>query len=86
MDERTQKVINEQTNNPLHGVMLEAIINHLVNHLGWNELGQTIKIKCFTPQPSVKSCLTFLRKTSWARERVETLYLQSLKSGGYIVS
>ncbi len=81
MDEWAQKVMNAQPNNPLHGVTLEAILNHLVNHYGWDELGQTIKIKCFTHQPSIKSCLTFLRKTPWARGKVEALYLQSLKSG-----
>jgi uncharacterized protein (DUF2132 family) len=81
MDEWAQKVKNAQPNNPLHGVTLEAILNHLVNHFGWDELGQTIKIKCFTHQPSIKSCLTFLRKAPWAREKVEALYLQSLKSG-----
>jgi uncharacterized protein (DUF2132 family) len=81
MDEWAQKVKNAQPNNPLHGVTLEAILNHLVNHYGWDELGQTIKIKCFTHQPSIKSCLTFLRKTPWARDKVEALYLQSLKSG-----
>ncbi|MEJ2426421.1 MAG: VF530 family protein [Candidatus Thiodiazotropha sp.] len=86
MGERARKVINAQANNPLHGVTLEAILNHLVNHLGWDELGQTIKIKCFTHQPSIKSCLTFLRKTPWARERVEALYLRSLKSGDLIIS
>ncbi|MEJ2396394.1 MAG: VF530 family protein, partial [Candidatus Thiodiazotropha sp.] len=80
MDERAQKVKNAQPNNPLHGVTLEAILNHLVNHFGWDELGQAIKIKCFTHQPSIKSCLTFLRKTPWARDKVEALYLQSLKS------
>ncbi len=81
MDEWAQKVKNTQHKNPLHGVTLEAILNHLVNHFGWDELGQTIKIKCFTHQPSIKSCLTFLRKTPWARDKVEALYLQSLKSG-----
>lgn len=81
MDEWAQKVKNVQPTNPLHGVTLEAILNHLVNHFGWDELGQTIKIKCFTHQPSIKSSLTFLRKTPWARDKVEVLYLQSLKSG-----
>ncbi|MCU7851565.1 MAG: VF530 family protein [Candidatus Thiodiazotropha sp. (ex Monitilora ramsayi)] len=73
-------MIDSQPNNPLHGVTLEKILNHLVDHYGWDELGQIIKIKCFTHQPSIKSSLKFLRKTPWAREKVEALYLQCLSS------
>ena len=70
---------NEQPNNPLHGIILETIINHLVEHYGWNELGQRITIKCFTNDPSIKSSLKFLRRTPWARKKVEELYLKSLE-------
>ena len=69
----------EQANNPLHGITLEHIINNLVAHYGWEYMGYTIKIKCFTDNPSVKSSLTFLRKTPWARAKVETMYLRMLK-------
>lgn len=68
-----------QPNNPLHGVTLEQIINDLVAHYGWEYMGFTIKIKCFTDKPSVKSSLTFLRKTPWARVKVEAMYLNMLK-------
>lgn len=65
-----------QTNNPLHGKTLEMIIDHLVAFYGWEQLGYHINIKCFTDNPSVKSSLTFLRKTPWARKKVESLYLE----------
>ena len=64
-----------QVRNPLHGLTLEAIINALVAHYGWAELGVRIPVRCFTSDPSVKSSLKFLRKTPWAREKVEGLYL-----------
>jgi len=64
-----------QANNPLHGITLEAILTSLVDHYGWEELGRRIKIKCFTSDPSIRSSLKFLRKTPWAREKVEKLYL-----------
>ncbi|MCF5838195.1 VF530 family protein [Aeromonas veronii] len=64
-----------QKNNRLHGLTLEAIVTALVEHYGWEELGQQINIRCFTHEPSVKSSLKFLRKTPWAREKVESLYL-----------
>lgn len=67
-----------QKNNPLHGVTLEAILTHLVAHFGWAEMGQRIDIRCFNYDPSIKSSLQFLRKTPWARAKVEELYLQSL--------
>jgi uncharacterized protein (DUF2132 family) len=66
--------------NPLEGITLEQILKALVDHHGWDELGRRIKIKCFTTDPSVKSSLTFLRRTPWAREKVERLYL-SLQAG-----
>ncbi len=71
--------MTEQTNNPLHGVTLETIVNRLVDHFGWEELGKCIRIRCFNENPSVKSSLTFLRKTPWARKKVEELYLEILK-------
>ena len=61
---------------PLHGKTLEMIINSLVDRLGWDELGRQININCFTKDPSVKSSLTFLRKTPWARKKVEDLYIR----------
>jgi uncharacterized protein (DUF2132 family) len=69
-----------QPKNPLHGVTLEMILTELVAHYGWEELGQTINIKCFIHEPSIKSSLKFLRKTPWAREKVEGLYLRRLGS------
>ncbi len=69
-----------QPKNPLHGVTLEMILTDLVEHYGWEELGQTINIKCFTHEPGIKSSLKFLRKTPWAREKVEGLYLRRLGS------
>lgn len=68
-----------QSNNPLHGITLEAIVTQLVEHYGWEELGARIKIRCFTEDPSIKSSLRFLRKTDWAREKVEYLYLKTNK-------
>jgi uncharacterized protein (DUF2132 family) len=67
-----------QPNNPLHGKTLEMILTDLVNHFGWEELGQLIHINCFNNNPSIKSSLTFLRKTPWARTKVEKLYLTIL--------
>ncbi|MCH7373368.1 VF530 family protein [Aeromonas sp. MR16] len=64
-----------QPKNPLHGLTLEAIITALVAHYGWEQLGKEIDIRCFTQDPSIKSSLKFLRKTPWAREKVESLYL-----------
>jgi uncharacterized protein (DUF2132 family) len=71
---------DRQANNPLHGMTLEKIITRLVECYGWEALGQTIKIKCFNHEPSIKSSLKFLRKNPWAREKVESLYLRSLGS------
>ena len=66
----------EQINNPLHGVTLLAILELLVDTYGWEDLGKKINIKCFTSDPSIQSSLKFLRKTAWAREKVERLYIQ----------
>jgi uncharacterized protein (DUF2132 family) len=62
---------------PLHGVTLQMIVTRLVEKYGWEELGRRIKIKCFTSDPSISSSLKFLRKTPWARQKVETLYLHT---------
>jgi hypothetical protein len=70
---------NPQPNNPLHGIPLEKILLHLVEVYGWEEMGRQVNIRCFNSDPSIKSSLTFLRKTPWAREQVENLYLESLK-------
>ena len=69
----------EQPNNPLHGVKLVTIVEELVERYGWEELGQRIRINCFNSDPSVKSSLKFLRRTPWAREKVEQLYLYSIR-------
>jgi len=66
-----------QPNNPLHGVKLQQILEHLVKVYGWKDLGKMIEIRCFTHDPSIKSSLTFLRRTPWARAKVEDLYLES---------
>jgi len=66
---------NQQANNPLHGQTLEKIVNFLVAHYGWSELGKRINIRCFNSDPSVKSSLKFLRKTPWARKKVENLFI-----------
>lgn len=68
-----------QRGNPLHGLTLEAIVTALAAHYGWEELGQRIQIRCFVLDPSVASSLKFLRKTPWAREKVESLYLYMLR-------
>ena len=66
-----------QPNNPLHGISLETILIRLEAHYGWADLGELIDIRCFTHEPSIKSSLKFLRKTPWARLKVETLYLDT---------
>ena len=70
---------NKQTNNPLHGVKLIDILEILVAEYGWEKLGMKININCFNNDPSIKSSLKFLRKTPWARDKVEQLYLYQLK-------
>lgn len=67
---------DEQPNNPLHGITLERILTILVEQYGWAEMAQRINIRCFTSNPSIKSSLTFLRKTPWARKKVEDMYLE----------
>ncbi|HEX8452253.1 MAG TPA: VF530 family protein [Longimicrobium sp.] len=68
-----------QAKNPLHGVTLERMLNELVEHFGWAAMGERIRIRCFTDDPSVGSSLKFLRKTPWAREKVESMYLFMLR-------
>lgn len=68
---------NEQPNNPLHGVSLEKVVTQLFDHFGWDGLAERIKINCFISDPSIKSSLKFLRKTPWARDKVEALYLST---------
>ena len=65
-----------KSNDPLHGITLETIVNKLVEHYGWEELGNIIPINCFRSNPSVKSSLTFLRNTPWARSKVEALFIE----------
>lgn len=69
--------LNNNPNNPLHGVKLESILNKLVDYYGWKELGYKINIRCFNFEPSINSSLKFLRKTPWARQKVEKLYLDT---------
>lgn len=71
--------MTEQPNNPLHGVKLAEILEYLVGFHGWEELGAFINIRCFTHDPSINSSLKFLRKTPWARDKVEALYLESIQ-------
>jgi uncharacterized protein (DUF2132 family) len=68
---------NEQANNPLHGVTLEKILTRLVEHYDWEGLAERIDINCFKSNPSIKSSLKFLRRTPWAREKVERLYIST---------
>jgi uncharacterized protein (DUF2132 family) len=67
-----------QPNNPLHGVTLEQILNHLVIEDGWEKMNDRVRINCFFENPSIKSSLKFLRTTPWARKKVEDLYLESI--------
>ncbi|MHC6801200.1 VF530 family protein [Vibrio antiquarius] len=69
--------MNQQPNNPLHGLSLEKILTRLVEHFGWNGLYDQIRINCFSNDPSIKSSLKFLRKTQWARDKVESLYIRT---------
>ena len=70
---------SSQPRNPLHGITLAQILTSLVEHVGWDTLGQKVDIRCFTHGPSVASSLRFLRKTPWARQKVESLYLYMLR-------
>ena len=69
----------EQKNNPLHGITLEKLLNSLVERYGWGELGKLIKLRCFKSNPSINSSLKFLRKTPWARKKVEDLFIATQK-------
>jgi len=75
----TTPTLLPQPGNPLHGITLEAILIALVEHYGWPGLAERIAIRCFTSEPSINSSLRFLRKTPWAREKVESLYLFMLR-------
>lgn len=68
---------NEQPNNPLHGLSLEKIVTRLVEHFGWNGMYERVRVNCFKKDPSIKSALKFLRKTQWARDKVEALYIET---------
>ncbi|AEX25136.1 MULTISPECIES: VF530 family DNA-binding protein [Vibrio] len=68
---------NEQPNNPLHGLSLEKIVTRLVEHFGWNGMYERVRVNCFKKDPSIKSSLKFLRKTQWARDKVEALYIET---------
>jgi len=74
---KTTNMSKQQPNNPLHGITLEMIVTRLFDHYGWEELGQRINIRCFKSDPSVKSSLKFLRRTPWARKKLEYLYLNT---------
>jgi uncharacterized protein (DUF2132 family) len=69
--------MENQPNNPLHGLTLQVIVTRLVDHFGFEELGRRIDIRCFNFDPSIKSSLKFLRKTQWARDQVEALYIEN---------
>jgi uncharacterized protein (DUF2132 family) len=71
---------NKNANDPLHGITLEHILNELVKHYGWTELGIEINIRCFNIDPSINSSLKFLRKTPWARKKVENMYLDYMEA------
>ncbi len=73
--------MEQKPKDPLHGKTLEMIVKQLVYHFGWEELGNIIRIRCFTENPSIKSSLTFLRKTDWARKKVEKLYIELIEDG-----
>jgi uncharacterized protein (DUF2132 family) len=68
---------DQQPNNPLHGITLEKVVTKLVDHYGWEDLSAYININCFKSDPSIKSSLKFLRKTQWARDKVESLYIKT---------
>ena len=73
---------SQHPNNPLHGITLKVLLNSLVDHYGWETLAERINIRCFSSNPSINSCLKFLRKTDWARVKVEKLYLKMLEEDG----
>ena len=77
--QNTPNKTEQQPNNPLHGITLNEIVEYLYVKYGWEQLGEKVNINCFQSNPTVKSSLKFLRKTPWAREKVERLYLKSIK-------
>jgi uncharacterized protein (DUF2132 family) len=74
--------LNTSSNDPLHGVTLEKIVTELSTHFGWEELARRVPVRCFQFDPSVKSSLTFLRKTPWARAKVEDMFVRWKLTGG----
>lgn len=76
---QNEKYMTTHSNNPLQGKTLESILTFLVEHYGWQELGEMIRINCFVIDPSIKSSLTFLRRTPWARKKVENLYIWTMQ-------
>lgn len=79
MPDKNNTTEQTQLNNPLHGVKLADMLQYLVEKNGWRQLGKKINIRCFSSDPSIKSSLKFLRQTPWARDKVERLYLQSIR-------
>ena len=71
--------LHDRARDPLHGVTLERMLNELVDRFGWEEMGRRVKIRCFTSDPSIGSSLRFLRRTPWARDKVEGMYLELLR-------
>jgi uncharacterized protein (DUF2132 family) len=78
-DQKLVMSTQDQAGNPLHGVTLERMLNELVAHFGWKAMGERIRIRCFISDPSISSSLRFLRRTPWARKKVEDLYLIMLR-------
>ena len=72
--------MEQKSNDPLHGKTLQVILEYLVEEFGWEELSDKVRINCFRTNPSINSSLKFLRKTPWAREKVETLYIRTLRN------
>lgn len=77
---RLMSTPQEHPRNPLHGITLERMLTEMVEHLGWAKMGKRIPIRCFTSDPSIKSSLGFLRKTPWARAKVEAMYLSMVRA------
>jgi uncharacterized protein (DUF2132 family) len=71
---------NPHPNDPLHGITLEKLLTDLVERYGWEEMARRVEIRCFKSNPTLKSCLTFLRKTPWARKKVEEMYLRATRA------
>jgi uncharacterized protein (DUF2132 family) len=82
-EQENQESMQDQPNNPLHGITLLSILTELVEFYGFERLGELITIRCFTHDPSIKSSLKFLRKTPWARTKVEALYINSQEIEGF---